>query len=141
MQISVDVLCLARRNTEELVADLLIIYHSLHKCGDGILAEGRLKDLLRRAYCFGLSLTRLDIRQVWCGDSGVGRSLAHPHAHLRHPRGGVVHRTTISKPESNGSTLHTPIDTDASPNPKIPRSQTLNPKPQTLDLHPQNPKS
>ena len=50
--------------TQELVADLMIIYHSLHKCGDGILAEGRLKDLLRRAYCFGLSLTRLDIRQV-----------------------------------------------------------------------------
>eukprot|EP00283_Hemiselmis_rufescens_P000477 CAMPEP_0173470208 /NCGR_PEP_ID=MMETSP1357-20121228/77759_1 /TAXON_ID=77926 /ORGANISM="Hemiselmis rufescens, Strain PCC563" /LENGTH=970 /DNA_ID=CAMNT_0014438475 /DNA_START=30 /DNA_END=2942 /DNA_ORIENTATION=+ len=49
--------------TEQLASDVFIIYNSLHECGDGILAEGRLKDLLRRIHCFGLSLTRLDIRQ------------------------------------------------------------------------------
>ena len=51
------------RKTEELSKDLLRIYTSLHECGDGILAEGRLKDLLVRVHTFGLSLTRLDIRQ------------------------------------------------------------------------------
>lgn len=49
--------------TNELATDLLRIYKSLHECGDGILAEGRLKDLLVRVHTFGLSLTRLDIRQ------------------------------------------------------------------------------
>ena len=34
-----------------------------HECGDGILAEGRLRDTLHRVYTFGLSLNRLDIRQ------------------------------------------------------------------------------
>lgn len=37
---------------------------SLHETGDGILAEGKLKELLWRVHTFGLSLTRLDIRQV-----------------------------------------------------------------------------
>lgn len=49
--------------TGQFLEDLMIIYESLHLCGDGILAEGRLKDLLRRIHSFGLSLTRLDIRQ------------------------------------------------------------------------------
>ena len=34
-----------------------------HECGDGIPAEGRLRDTLHRVYTFGLSLNRLDIRQ------------------------------------------------------------------------------
>mmetsp|Transcript_23647 Transcript_23647/g.76981 ORF Transcript_23647/g.76981 Transcript_23647/m.76981 type:complete len:978 (-) Transcript_23647:76-3009(-) len=50
-------------STSELATDLLRIYRSLHECGDGILAEGRLKELLWRVHTFGLSLTRLDIRQ------------------------------------------------------------------------------
>lgn len=49
--------------TEQLATDLRRIYKSLHECGDGILAEGKLKELLWRVHTFGLSLTRLDIRQ------------------------------------------------------------------------------
>jgi len=42
---------------------LLVCYHSLHDCGVGVVADGRLLDLIRRLQCFGLTLTRLDIRQ------------------------------------------------------------------------------
>jgi len=50
-------------NTTELAEDLMRIYKSLHKCGDGIIAEARLKACLWRVHTFGLSLSRLDIRQ------------------------------------------------------------------------------
>jgi len=38
-------------------------YQSLHECGAGVVADGRLLDAIRRCRCFGLSLVRLDIRQ------------------------------------------------------------------------------
>ena len=31
--------------------------------GGGIVAEGRLLDLIRRLYCFGISLLKMDVRQ------------------------------------------------------------------------------
>src|SRR5438045_4125837 len=40
------------------------VWQSLQEVGDGMLAEGRLRDLIRRLSCFGLSLLKLDIRQV-----------------------------------------------------------------------------
>lgn len=49
--------------TRQLAAPLNLCYESLHRCGDGALADGRLLDCLRRLSCFGLTLTRLDIRQ------------------------------------------------------------------------------
>ena len=48
---------------EELLDPLTLCYRSLHETGLGILAQGRLLDLLRRLACFGLNLVRLDIRQ------------------------------------------------------------------------------
>jgi len=48
---------------EELLDPLMLCYRSLHETGAGIIAEGRLLDILRRLYCFGMSLYRLDIRQ------------------------------------------------------------------------------
>lgn len=48
---------------EELRDPLLLCYRSLHEIGAGVIAEGRLLDLLRRVACFGLTLVRLDIRQ------------------------------------------------------------------------------
>lgn len=33
------------------------------ECGGGIVAEGRLLDLLRRLYCFGMGLMKIDLRQ------------------------------------------------------------------------------
>ncbi|KAJ1477605.1 Pyruvate/Phosphoenolpyruvate kinase-like domain-containing protein, partial [Baffinella frigidus] len=51
------------KSTTQLATDLRRIYKSLHETGDGILAEGKLKELLWRVHTFGLSLTRLDIRQ------------------------------------------------------------------------------
>lgn len=48
---------------EELVAPLRACYESLHACGAGAVAEGRLADLIRRVYCFGLALLKLDLRQ------------------------------------------------------------------------------
>lgn len=49
--------------TSQLFEPLMLMYHSLQAVGDGILADGRLRDLIRRLACFGLSLVRLDIRQ------------------------------------------------------------------------------
>ncbi|HEX5515493.1 MAG TPA: phosphoenolpyruvate carboxylase, partial [Gammaproteobacteria bacterium] len=48
---------------DDLAAPLLECYYSLQRCGAGIVAEGRLLDLLRRLACFRLTLMRLDIRQ------------------------------------------------------------------------------
>lgn len=48
---------------EELREPLLLCYRSLHEVGAGIVADGRLLDLLRRLACFGICLVRLDIRQ------------------------------------------------------------------------------
>jgi len=50
-------------DAEDLAAPLLACYWSLWECGGGIIAEGRLQDLLRRIYCFGLCLMKMDIRQ------------------------------------------------------------------------------
>jgi hypothetical protein len=38
-------------------------FRSLWECGGGIIADGRLLDLIRRVYTFGMSLLRLDLRQ------------------------------------------------------------------------------
>ncbi|PWG63116.1 phosphoenolpyruvate carboxylase [Sediminicurvatus halobius] len=51
------------RYTEELREPLLACYHSLQRCGAGVVADGRLLDLLRRLAVFGLTLMRVDIRQ------------------------------------------------------------------------------
>jgi phosphoenolpyruvate carboxylase len=50
-------------SAEELAAPLLACYRSLWHCGAGIVAEGRLLDVIRRTYVFGLQLTKLDLRQ------------------------------------------------------------------------------
>ena len=47
----------------ELLSPLLLVYRSLHETGNGVIADGRLLDLIRRVHCFGLTLVRLDIRQ------------------------------------------------------------------------------
>ena len=49
--------------TDELREPLMVCYRSLHETGGGVIAEGRLKDLLRRLAVFGLTLMRVDIRQ------------------------------------------------------------------------------
>lgn len=51
---------------ESLREPLLLIDRSLRACGMEDIAEGELRDTLRRLQCFGVSLLRLDIRQ----DSG-----------------------------------------------------------------------
>lgn len=50
-------------DAEQLRRALLLCYHSLHYCGAGLVADGRLADILRRLACFGLTLLKLDIRQ------------------------------------------------------------------------------
>jgi phosphoenolpyruvate carboxylase len=47
----------------ELWEPLALCYHSLCSVGAGSVADGRLLDTLRRVAAFGLSLSRLDIRQ------------------------------------------------------------------------------
>jgi phosphoenolpyruvate carboxylase len=54
-------------HSHELWEPLELCHRSLHEVGAGSVADGRLCDLLRRVAAFGLSLTRLDIRQ----ESGV----------------------------------------------------------------------
>jgi len=51
------------KHADELLEPLMLIYNSMKATGDGFVAEGPLKDLIRRTKCFGLTLLRLDIRQ------------------------------------------------------------------------------
>ena len=51
------------RRVEELAEPLRLCYASLHATGCGIVADGRLADVLRRTSAFGLTLVRLDLRQ------------------------------------------------------------------------------
>ncbi|MBI4082905.1 MAG: phosphoenolpyruvate carboxylase [Candidatus Lambdaproteobacteria bacterium] len=51
------------RNAADLIEPLHLCYQALNDTGAGIVADGRLLDLLRRAVCFGLTLVRLDVRQ------------------------------------------------------------------------------
>ena len=47
----------------DLVEPLLLCYRSLHATGNGIIADGRLTDVLRRLAAFGVTLVRLDVHQ------------------------------------------------------------------------------
>ena len=48
---------------DEIIGVLRLCYDSLYECGAQMIADGRLLDILRRAYTFGLTLFKLDIRQ------------------------------------------------------------------------------
>ena len=47
----------------EFMEPLLLCHRSLHATGNGLIADGRLTDVLRRMAAFGLTLVRLDVRQ------------------------------------------------------------------------------
>ncbi|KAK4399896.1 Phosphoenolpyruvate carboxylase 4 [Sesamum angolense] len=49
--------------SEQLLEPLLLCYDSLQSCGSGILADGRLADLIRRVATFKMVLMKLDLRQ------------------------------------------------------------------------------
>ncbi|CAH9082129.1 unnamed protein product [Cuscuta epithymum] len=49
--------------SDQLLEPLLLCYESLQSCGSGVLAEGRLADLIRRVATFGMVLMKLDLRQ------------------------------------------------------------------------------
>jgi len=51
------------KSKEDFLEPMMKMYKSLHKYGDGIVAQGELLDTIRRIHAFGLSLVRLDIRQ------------------------------------------------------------------------------
>ncbi|KAI8825738.1 phosphoenolpyruvate carboxylase [Fimicolochytrium jonesii] len=51
------------REAKEILEPLILCYNSLVACGDGLVANGRLKSLARRISTFGLTLVKLDIRQ------------------------------------------------------------------------------
>nr|BBM95925.1 phosphoenolpyruvate carboxylase [Flaveria floridana] len=48
---------------DQLMRPLMMCYESLQSCGAGILADGRLADLIRRVSVFGMVLMKLDLRQ------------------------------------------------------------------------------
>ncbi|XP_076898086.1 phosphoenolpyruvate carboxylase 4-like isoform X2 [Bidens hawaiensis] len=48
---------------DQLLQPLMLCYESLQLCGSGILADGRLADLIRRVSVFGMVLMKLDLRQ------------------------------------------------------------------------------
>jgi phosphoenolpyruvate carboxylase len=50
-------------DAESIAEPLRLCHQSLVSSGDGIIAQGRLTDLLRRVAAFGVTLARLDIRQ------------------------------------------------------------------------------
>src|SRR6185369_2407533 len=47
----------------DFAADLRVCHRSLESTGQGLIADGRLTDVLRRVAAFGVTLARLDIRQ------------------------------------------------------------------------------
>jgi phosphoenolpyruvate carboxylase len=47
----------------ELMEPLLLCHRSLYATGNGLIADGRLTDVIRRMSAFGLTLVRLDVRQ------------------------------------------------------------------------------
>ncbi|HEX8408892.1 MAG TPA: phosphoenolpyruvate carboxylase [Thermoanaerobaculia bacterium] len=47
----------------DLLDPLLLCHRSLHATGNGIIADGRLLDIIRRVHAFGVTLVRLDVRQ------------------------------------------------------------------------------
>jgi phosphoenolpyruvate carboxylase len=51
------------KTAADLAQPLRLCFDSLHETGNGLIADGRLADALRRLACFGLTLARLDIRQ------------------------------------------------------------------------------
>ncbi|MDH2431927.1 phosphoenolpyruvate carboxylase [Pokkaliibacter sp. MBI-7] len=51
------------KHNDELLQPLLECDRSLRECGMEIIAEGMLRDIIHRAYVFGIHLLRLDIRQ------------------------------------------------------------------------------
>ncbi|HYC62049.1 MAG TPA: phosphoenolpyruvate carboxylase [Thermoanaerobaculia bacterium] len=57
---SVDI---RRAESPSLQMALMRCYESLHATGNGIIADGRLLDVIRRVQCFGATLVRLDVRQ------------------------------------------------------------------------------
>ena len=48
---------------DQILGPLQLCYDSLHAVGAGVVADGRLLDLIRRCHVFGLNLVRLDLRQ------------------------------------------------------------------------------
>ncbi|MEQ3653621.1 MAG: phosphoenolpyruvate carboxylase, partial [Glaciecola sp.] len=50
-------------SNDELLHPLMACYDSLHDCGMQVIAEGALKDTIRRVHSFGVNLLKLDIRQ------------------------------------------------------------------------------
>lgn len=57
--------------SSELSADLLRISESLYATGDGVIADGRLRDVIRQVKAFGLCLVSLDIRSAPQHSGGV----------------------------------------------------------------------
>lgn len=53
----------AYQSSAELLGELHLVYTALCENGQQVIADGRLRDLLRRIRCLGLSLFRLDLRQ------------------------------------------------------------------------------
>ncbi|GAV73296.1 PEPcase domain-containing protein [Cephalotus follicularis] len=49
--------------TDQLLEPLLLCYESLQSCESGVLADGRLADLIRKVATFGMVLMKLDLRQ------------------------------------------------------------------------------
>ncbi len=50
-------------HNQQLLEPLLLCYHSLRDCKMDVIANGLLLDTIRRAYAFGLTLLKLDVRQ------------------------------------------------------------------------------
>ncbi|KAG2242044.1 hypothetical protein Bca52824_096116 [Brassica carinata] len=49
--------------SDQFLEPLLLCYESLHASDSGVLADGRLADLIRRVATFGMVLMKLDLRQ------------------------------------------------------------------------------
>ena len=51
------------KNPEEFLESLMVCHRSLQECGDQVIAEGKLLEIIRKISVFGMTLVKLDIRQ------------------------------------------------------------------------------
>ena len=85
----------------EFMQPLLLCYRSLHETGNGVIADGRLTDVLRRMAGFGLTLARLDIRQEAGRHAEAVDAIARtPDRRIHGLAGGGARRVSRRRPDA-----------------------------------------
>ncbi|MEO8258350.1 MAG: phosphoenolpyruvate carboxylase [Acidobacteriota bacterium] len=105
---------------DELAAPLLLCHRSLIGTGNGLIAAGRLTDILRRVAAFGLNLAPLDLRQDAARHAEAVAWIAQLWRLGDYDRASEAERVALLIDEIVGGTrsfADLPLDRDAVPDP------------------------